>query len=141
MNLFDYHQYDDFSFFKTENRIVFELLSCAKDEIKMEKVIKDNQYILDKETAKSILGMLGIKVNLNKIMVKTEEGVGFDMCKAWDDHMERGRGEEQKEGLNSLVNILATIFPDLDTIYDKIVSDKKYRNVTREQVEKLYCAK
>ena len=141
LNLSDYHQYEDFSFFKTENRIIFELLSCAKDEIEMEKIIKENQYILDKETAKAILGMLGIKINLNKIMVRTEKGEGFDMCKAWDDHIERGRREEQKEGLNSLVNILATLLPDLDTIYNKIVSDKKYRNVTREQVEKYYYAK
>jgi len=32
MNLFDYHDYEDFSFFKTENRELFEVLSCAKDE-------------------------------------------------------------------------------------------------------------
>lgn len=82
LNLFDYHEYKDFSIFKTENRIIFELLSCAKDKIKMEKVIKENQYMLDKETAKAILGMLGIKVNLNKIMVKTEKGVRFSMCSA-----------------------------------------------------------
>lgn len=145
LNLFDYHEYEDFSFFQTENRIIFELLACEKDEIKMEKVIKKNQYILDKETVKVILGMLGIKINLNKIMVKKQEGVEYDMCKAWDEHKERGRQEgrkeEQKEGLNSLVNILSTIFSDFDTIYNKIISDKKYENVTREQVEKYYYAK
>ena len=126
------------SFFKTENRIIFELLSCAKDKIKMEKIIRKNKYILDKETTKTIFGMLGIKINLNKIMINTEEGVRFDMCKAWDDHKESGRREEQKEGLISLVNILATIFSDFDTIYNKIISDKKYQNVSREQVEKYY---
>lgn len=153
MNLFDYHEYEDFSFFKTENRIIFELLSCAKDEIKMEKIIKKNQYILDKETIKAILGMLGIKVNLNKIRIKTQEGVRYDMCKAWDDHKESGRREGRREGrqegrqeglqegLISLVNILSTIFSDFDTIYNKIISDKKYQNVTREQVEKYYYAK
>ena len=111
----------------------------------MEKVIRENQYILDKETAKAILGMLGIRVNLNKIMVKTKEGVRYSMCKAIDDLKESGRREgkreEQKEGLRSLVNILASMLPDLDTIYDKIISEKKYRNVTREQVEQLYYAK
>ena len=124
---------------------VFELLSCAKDKIKMEKVIRMNQNMLDKETAKAILSMLGIKVNLNKIMVKTEKGVRFNMCKAWDDYKEsgrrEGRREEQKEGLSSLVNILASILLNLDTIYNKIISDKKYQNVTREQVEQYYYAK
>ena len=115
----------------------------------MEKVIRENQYILDKETAKAILEMLGIKVNLNRIMVKTKEGVRYSMCKAIDDLKESGRREgrregkreEQKEGLRSLVNILASMLPDLDTIYDKIISEKKYQNVTREQVEQLYYAK
>lgn len=141
LNIFDYHEYKDFSIFKTENRIIFELLSCAKDEVKMEKIIRKNKYMLDKNTIKAILGMLGIKVNLNRIMTKTEEGVRFDMCKAWDDHKESGRLEEQKEGLNSLVNILSTIFSDFDTIYEKIISDKKYQNITREQLEKYYYVK
>ncbi len=145
LNLFDYHRYTDFSFFKTENRIIFELLSCAKDKIKMENIIRKNQYILDKETTKAILGMLGIKVNLNKIMVKTEEGIKFSMCKAIDDLKEserrEGRREEKKDGLSALVNILSSILTDPDAIYDKIISEKKYQNVTREQIEKLYYAK
>ena len=62
------------------------VLACAKDEGKMEETIKKNQYILDKETVKAILGMLGIKVNLNKIRLRKQEGAGYDMCKAWDDH-------------------------------------------------------
>ena len=70
-----------------------------------------------------------------------EKGVRYSMCKAWDDHKESGRQEGLQEGLNSLVNILSTIFSDFDTIYNKIISDEKYQNVTREQVEKYYCAK
>ena len=94
---------------------------------------------------KAILGMLGIKVNLNKIMIHTEKRIRFDMCKAWDEHKEsgrrEGRREEKKEGLVTLVNILATIFSDFDIIYDKIVSDKKYQDVTREQVEQYYYSR
>ena len=141
LNLFDYHEYEDFSFFKTENRIIFELLSCATDESKMEKIIMKNNYLLDRETIRAIIGMLGIKVNIDKITVNTEEGARYSMCKAWDDHKERGRIEEEKEGLVSLVNILSTIFNDFETIYNKIVSEKKYSNVTREQLEQYYCAK
>lgn len=123
LNLFDYNDYEDFSFFKTENRIIFELLACATDEIKMEKIIKKNKYMLDEETAREIIGMLGIKVNINEVMINTEEGVRYDMCEAWDDHKERGRKEgrteEEKEGLASLVNILSTIFSDFEIIYGK----------------------
>lgn len=100
---------------------------------------------IDEESVKAIFGMLDIKADINKYKIKTEKGVKYHMCKAWDDHMERGRQEgrqeEQREGLLSLVNILSTIFSDFETIYNKIVSDEKYQNVTREQVEKYYYAK
>ena len=153
LNLFDYHEYKDFSIFKTENRIIFELLSCAKDKAKMEKVIRENQYILDKETAKAILGMLGIKVNLNKIMVKTEKGVRYSMCKAIDDLKESGRcegrlegrreGEREtlKKGLEAMINSLKKFSQDIEEIYNAVTANELYKNVTREQVEKLYYAK
>lgn len=54
---------------------------------------------------------------------------------------EKVKAEIKVEGLGSLVNILASILSDFDIIYDKIISDKNYQNVTREQVEKLYYAK
>ena len=100
-----------------------------------------NDYSLDEKSAKAILGMLDVKIDINKYKKKTTEGVRYHMCKAWDDHKESGRREEQKEGLISLVNILATIFSDFDTIYNKIISDKKYQNETREQVEKYYYSR
>lgn len=149
LNLFDYHEYEDFSFFKTENRIIFELLSCAKDKIKMEKIIKENKYILDKETTKAILGMLGIKVNLNKIMINTEEGVRFDMCKAWDDHKESGRQEGRQEGereilkksLKVLVDSLKKFSLDLEAVYNAVIENDLYKEVTKEQVRDCYYAK
>lgn len=126
-----------------------ELLASAKDEIKMEKIIKKNQYILDKETVKAILGMLGIKINLNKIAVKTQEGVRYDMCKAWDDHRERGRKEgrlkgEQaaiKKSLKVLIDSLKKFSIDVEIIYNTVVENELYKDITREQVEKYYYAK
>ena len=154
LNLFDYHEYKDFSFFKTENRIIFELLSCAKDKRKMENIIKKNQYILDRETAKAILGILGIKINLNKIMVKTEEGVRFAMCKAWDEQKDSGRqeglqkgfqqgrqeGEREtlKKSLKALVDSLKKFSSDLEAIYNAVIENELYKDVTREQVRECY---
>ncbi len=102
MNLYDYHDYQDFSVFKTENRILFEALSCANDEAGMEAALKkhpDRYSGLDEETAKAIFGIAGIKVNLEAIKEITEEGREvYNMCKAFDDHMERGRREGRIEG-------------------------------------------
>ena len=93
--------------------------------------------------------MLDINIDLTKYKKKVEKGVMVYMCKAWDDHKESGRleglqqglqqlQEEQKSSLNSLVNILSTIYSDFESIYNKIISDEKYSNITREQVLEVY---
>ena len=54
---------------------------------------------MDEESAKAIFGITGIKINLETIREVTEKGKEvFNVCKAFDDHMERGRTEGRKEG-------------------------------------------
>ena len=70
LNLYDYHEHEDFSVFKTENRVLFELLSCLDDEKKVEKAMKQHQEWydeLDEESAKAILGIAGVKTNLKRL--------------------------------------------------------------------------
>ena len=100
INLFDYHDEKDFSRFRTDNRFLFELLTHAKDEDKTGSIIKEylDDYSLDEETAKAIFGMLDIKENMDNYKKNTEKGDRINMCKAWDDHMERGRREGREEG-------------------------------------------
>ena len=54
---------------------------------------------MDEESAKAIFGITGIRINLETIREVTEKGKEvFNMCKAFDDHMERGSTEGRKEG-------------------------------------------
>ena len=54
---------------------------------------------MDEESAKAIFGITGIRINLETIREVTEKGKEvFNVCKAFDDHMERGRTEGRKEG-------------------------------------------
>ncbi len=96
MNLFDYHDYEDFSFFKTENRELFEVLSCAKDEKKMDELLTKNldRYMhLSSDAVGTIFTLTGIDLSiLDNIKDGKEMGI-VDMCKAWDDHKEAGRQE------------------------------------------------
>lgn len=95
MNLFDYHDYEDFSFFKTENRELFEILSCAKDEKKMNELLMEN---LDRykhlavDAVETIFTLTGIDLSILD-NIKDEEAEVVDMCKALDDHKEAGRQE------------------------------------------------
>ena len=101
LNLFDYHDWEDFSRFKTANRLLFEALSCRNDVKKMKRVLQKNieNGKVDREGAKAIRGILGVKFNLDAIKTKDEEGREvYDLCKAFDDYKEEGRREGKREG-------------------------------------------
>ena len=101
LNLFDYHDYKDFSMFKTENRLLFEMLANAKDKKKMFGILRRHTHSgeVDEVGARAILGILNVKTDLAKIMKKDEQGREvYDMCQAFEDYKEDGRREGRKEG-------------------------------------------
>ena len=101
LNLFDYHDWKDFSRFKTANRLLFEALSCRSDVKKMKRILQNNieNRRVDRESAKAIRGILGVKFDLNAIKIKDEDGREvYDLCKAFDDYKEEGRREGRREG-------------------------------------------
>ena len=109
MNLFDYHDWKEFSRFRTANRLLFEALSCGNNVKKMKETLRKNPDFgrLDLESAKAISGMLGVKINLDTIKAEDEEGREvYDMCKAFDDHKEEGRREGELEMALKLVKNL-----------------------------------
>ena len=72
----------------------------------MEEALKKHQgnSVLDEERTKAIFGITGIKINLETIKEVTEKGKEvFNVCKAFDNYMERGRAEgieiEEKKGM------------------------------------------
>ena len=101
LNLFDYHDYKDFSMFKTENRLLFEMLANAKDKKKMVNVLKRHTHdgVVDEVSAKTILGILNVKIDLTKILKKDKNGREvYDMCQAFEDYKEDGRQLGLKQG-------------------------------------------
>ena len=101
INLFDYHDYKDFSMFKTENRLLFEMLANGRDKKKMLGVLKRQTHLgeVDEVSAKAILGILNVKIDLAKILRKDENGREvYDMCKAFEDYKEDGRQLGLKQG-------------------------------------------
>ena len=108
LNLFDYHNYESYEIFKTENRLLFKMLSCAKDKKKMLHLMKEEKKYrsLDEESAKAILGILGTKIEIEKIKTEDEKGEErYDMCKAIEelkrDERREGRREGREEGRKS----------------------------------------
>lgn len=101
MNLFDYHDYEDFSFFTTENRELFEVLSCSKNEKKMDELFRtslDRYKNLASDAVEVIFTLTGIDLSILEAIEDKEGLEVVDMCKAWDDHKEAGRREGRQEG-------------------------------------------
>lgn len=101
LNLFDYHDYKDFSMFRTENRLLFEMLANARNKKKMLRVLKQQTHLgeVNEVSAKAILGILNLKIDLAKILKKDETGREvYDMCKAFEDYKEDGRQLGLKQG-------------------------------------------
>ena len=120
MNLFDYHDCKDFSIFKTENRILFEMLSCSQDKTVMKKLLEEkrNQYKnIDGMTIRTIFDIIGIKYN-SKIRAKIEEEE--DMCKAWDEMMEDERQAGREEGIRAAVSMCKSMEVSLQNTIENI---------------------
>lgn len=118
LNLYDYHEHQDFSVFKTENRILFEALSCAGDEERMEEMLRSHPEWyerLDRESAKAILGIMGVRIDIDKIREVKEKEEAYNVCKAFDDHLERGRREGRREGRQeALKNLMENLQVSLE---------------------------
>ena len=89
MNLFDFHDYDDFSVFKTENRLLFETLASCQNKKEMYAFMKAHEDEYEKWdilTTKLMCDLLGLKYD--KILKKmTEEGI--NVCRAMEELMGR----------------------------------------------------
>lgn len=134
LNLFDYHDWKDFSRFKTANRLLFEALSCSSDKKKMEIILRENpEYkVLDLESAKAIAGMLGVKIDLDAVKVKDGEGKEvYDMCKAFDDHKEEGRMEgEMQTFITVIKNLMSNQKITFETAVEMLgISTEKQREL------------
>ena len=61
---------------------------------------------LDLESARAIIGMLGVKMKLDTVKEGDEGGEVYDMCKAFDDYKEEGKREGEMKALKTVVKNL-----------------------------------
>ena len=98
LNLFDYHDCKDFSIFKTENRILFELLSCACDKKAMKRLLDKNRERynkVDRNIMRTMFDIIGVRYREKEDTDKEGDG---DMCKAIEEWAEEERTAGKIEG-------------------------------------------
>lgn len=138
LNLFDYHEWKDFSKFKTENRLLFEMLSCGSDKKKMKEILQTNLAYekLDIESAKVILGILGVKIALDTIKGWDEEGREvYNVCKAFDDYRKEGRREGKLEmGVKLVKNLMNNQKVTFETAVEMLGISKREQKQLRSLI-------
>ena len=105
-------------------KVVRNLLGNKFPEIRKEVEIMMGGKVLDFEAK---------RIKDQAIKEGREEGIKKGIKKG----IEKGR----EEGLISLVNSLKKFLKDIEDIYNIVIENELYKNVTREQVEKYYYSK
>ena len=140
LNLFDYHNCNDLSIFKTENRELFEVLSCAKSEEDMDELVHQNEERYEElayDAAQTICDIAGIDITLIK-RVKEDGSEVACMCKAWDDHRKSGIREGRKEGvLETRVESIRSLMKNLSITMEEAMDVLEIPKSDRERCIKL----
>ena len=100
LNFYDYHNQTDFSNFKTENRLLFEVLANVADRRKVQQLFLEEaeNYSLDREAAAALIGMAGIDMDLDKLKEEKDGKMEYKMCKAFQEITKEARDEGYKNG-------------------------------------------
>ena len=151
LNFYDYHNQTDFSNFKTENRLLFEVLANVADRRKVQQLFLEEaeNYSLDREAAAALIGMAGIDMDLDKLKEEKDGKVEYKMCKAFqeitkeardegykngrDDGYKNGKDDGYKNGVNAsiIANVTAlmeTMNLSLEQALDALKITGEYRN-------------
>ena len=137
LNIFDYHDYSDFTVFKTANRVLFEALANAGDNKAFRKAMEkcDIYRMLSRETALAIWQLTGMTFDLDEIKCVDENGKEvYDMCKAFEDERIIGR----EEGICSAITMCKDMGIAMQNVIENIAKAFSLSKETAEQKVSMY---
>lgn len=127
LNIFDCHNCEDLSVFKTEVRVLFEALKTSGEEDKMVEVFQRFPRV-ESDTARFIETILNVKFE-DRYLVKDEMGKEWmEVCKAWDDHFKSG----EREGI--AIGRKMGIEQGIEQTFLLLVSKKIRKNMTLDMI-------
>lgn len=105
INVFDYHDYDNFEMFVTELKQVFSFVKCAQDKRQLKKLIAENReeyYNIDNETVKFIATITNSERLLS---YERDADGGVNMCEALDGILQEGIEQGIEQGIKAFVDL------------------------------------
>ncbi len=137
LNIFDYHDYSDFTVFKTANRVLFEALANAGDNKAFHKAMEncDIYRRLSRETALAIQQLTGMTFDLETIKCIDKNGKEvYDMCKAFEDERMIGR----EEGICSAITMCKNMGIAMQNVIENIAIAFSLSKEIAEQKVSMY---
>lgn len=101
INLFDFHEYDDFSNFSEPLRAFFGFLRYCTEKDALKQYLEENRAVyekLDQETTMFLSSLASIR-EIEKYRTEDEEEVTYDMCKAFEDMRLEGIEQGIEQGI------------------------------------------
>ena len=101
IHVFDYHDYENFTMFKTELNQIFSFLKCSNDKEKLKELIanrKEEYYNMSDESVELLATITKSKELLKLEKTDNNQG-GNDMCKALEDIRQEGIEQGREKGL------------------------------------------
>lgn len=154
LHFIDLSNLDHYEYFHTELKTLLELYSRRQDKHSFLEYLENHDECknMDNETFR-VLGTLTHSKELKNYRPQNQTE-DFDMCRAITELIEDGKKEGIKEGketglleglnqgkeegLRALTETLKGLLHDFDTVYETIIQNNSYHNITKEQVRKYY---
>ena len=87
-------------------------------------------------------GILEDFLRENRAEVVSMSILEFDAEREWrlirEAEYQYGVEDGIEQGLKALVDSLKTLLPDVDAVYNAVIKNKIYKNITKEQVEEYF---
>lgn len=126
----------DYRYFHTELKTLFELYARRNQKKEFSEYLEEHAGKIDAETCWALGQLTNSKELQNYVPKEREEKK--DMCRAITELIADGRAEGKAEGLKALVRTLKEVFHDSSAVYEAVIRNEEYHDVTKEQVLNYY---
>lgn len=131
---------NDYESFHTELRTLFELYARRKQKSEFSEYLEEHAGEVDAETC-WVLGQLINSKELQNYTVeerREKKNMGNVITELIEDGRAEGKAEGKVEGLKALVRTLKEVFHDSAAVYEAVIRNEEYHDVTKEQVLNYY---
>lgn len=139
-----------YNYFQTELKTLLELYSRRQDKHSFLEYLTNHDECknIDNDTFR-VLGTLTYSKELINYR-QSSQTEDFDMCRAITELIEDGKKEGKEtglleglnkgreEGLKALTETLKDLLHDFNAVYEAIIKNDSYHNITKEQIRKYY---